>query len=216
MQSYYVGVKGQPSANMKAEVNFNILGNVAGNPIDDIFYENVGRPIQVETPNGVTTITDNNRLRVYNAEFEWNAKDFDMRGFYRTGHYHWSYEGDFFNLYPEAYYGPNLDIYNGNWISGIDVVDEARLGSQQMLPWQSLLNKGRNTYYFLPLLLGLIDLFFQIKWDKILCNQEKGRDSHQEYYLNRWLWSGGQLINTKTNEETAPIITNRSFITRAI
>jgi hypothetical protein len=120
MQSYFVGVQGQPSANMKAEVNFNILGNVAGNPIDDIFYENVGRPTQVETPNGTATLTDNNRLRVYNAEFEWNAEDFDLRGFYRTGHYHWGYEGDFFALYPEAYYGPNLDIYNGE-ISGIEV-----------------------------------------------------------------------------------------------
>ena len=59
-----------------------------------------------------------------------------------------------------------LDINNGNWISGIDVVDEARLGSQKMLPWQALLNKGRNTYFFLPLLLGLIGLFFQIKNDK--------------------------------------------------
>ena len=120
MQSYFVGVQGQPSANMKAEVNFNILGNVAGNPIDDIFYENVGRPTQVNTPNGITTITDNNRLRVYNAEFEWNAKNFDLRGFYRTGHYHWGYEGDFFGLYPEAYYGPNLDIYNGE-ISGVEI-----------------------------------------------------------------------------------------------
>jgi len=120
MQSYFVGVQGQPSANIKAEVNFNILGNVAGNPIDDIFYENVGRPTQVETPNGTATITDNNRLRVYNAEFEWNAEDFDLRGFYRTGHFHWGYEGDFFALYPEAYYGPNLDIYNGE-ISGIEV-----------------------------------------------------------------------------------------------
>ena len=32
----------------------------------------------------------------------------------------------------------NLDIYNGNWISGIDIVDEARLGSQKILPWQVL------------------------------------------------------------------------------
>ncbi|MFY9242401.1 MAG: glycoside hydrolase family 2 TIM barrel-domain containing protein [Polaribacter sp.] len=120
MQSYYVGVAGKPSENMSAEVNFNILGNVAGNPIDDIFYENVGRPIQVDSPNGVVTLTDNNRLRVYNAEFEWNAKDFDMRGFYRTGHYHWGYEGDLFGLYPEAYYGPNLDIYNGE-ILGVEV-----------------------------------------------------------------------------------------------
>ncbi len=120
MQSYYIGVQGKPSNNMKAEVNFNILGNVAGNPIDDIFYENVGRPIQVNSPNGIVTLTDNNRLRVYNASFEWNAKDFDMRGFYRTGHYHWGYEGDFFGLYPEANYGPNLDIYNGE-ILGMEV-----------------------------------------------------------------------------------------------
>lgn len=120
MQSYFIGVKGQPAANIKAEVNFNILGNIAGNPIDDIFYENVGRPIQVDSPNGVLTLVDNNRLRVYNAEFEWNAEDFDMRGFYRTGHYHWGYEGDFFGIYPEAYYGPNLDIYNGE-ILGVEV-----------------------------------------------------------------------------------------------
>lgn len=120
MQSYFVGVEGRPSANMRAEVNFNILGNVAGNPINEIFYENVGRPITVETPNGDVVITDNNRLRVYNAEFEWNAKDFNLRGFYRTGHYHWGYEGDFFGLYPEANYGPNLDIYNGE-ILGVEV-----------------------------------------------------------------------------------------------
>lgn len=59
-----------------------------------------------------------------------------------------------------------LDIFNGNWLSGIKFIDEARLGSQETLPWQSLLNKGRNTYYFLPFLLGLIGLVFQIKWDK--------------------------------------------------
>lgn len=60
----------------------------------------------------------------------------------------------------------NLDIFNGNWISGIDAIDEARLGSQKKLPSQVLENKGRNTYYFLPLILGIIGLLYQIKWDK--------------------------------------------------
>ncbi len=59
-----------------------------------------------------------------------------------------------------------LDIFNGNWISGIDAIDEIRLGSQKQLPTQALENKGRNKYYFLPLILGLVGLFFQIKWDK--------------------------------------------------
>jgi hypothetical protein len=60
----------------------------------------------------------------------------------------------------------NLDIFNGNWLSGIDIIDEARLGSQQQLPSEILENKGRNTYYFLPLILGVIGLLYQIKWDK--------------------------------------------------
>ncbi len=120
MQSYFVGVEGNPSANMRANVNFNILGHVAENPIDEIFYENRGRLQSVNTDQGNITITDPNRVQIYSAEYEWNAKEFDLRGFYRTGHYHWGYEGDFFGLYPEANYGLNLDIYNGE-ISGFEL-----------------------------------------------------------------------------------------------
>jgi len=119
MQSYFIGVEANPASNMRANVNFNILGNVAENPIDEIFYENPGRSFEVNTDDGNVVITDPNRVRIYNAEFDWNAKDFNLRGFYRTGHYHWAYEGDFFNLYREANYGPNLDLYNGE-ISGIE------------------------------------------------------------------------------------------------
>ncbi len=50
---------------------------------------------------------------------------------------------------------------HGNWISGINFIDEMQLGiSQQNLPNDVLNNKARNTYYFLPLLLGLIGLSF--------------------------------------------------------
>ncbi|OUR97739.1 glycosidase [Flavobacteriales bacterium 33_180_T64] len=120
MQSYFIGVEGNPTSNMRANVNFNVLGNVAENPIDEIFYENRGRSVTVETEDGTIDLSDNNRVQVYNASFEWNAKDFDLRGFYRTGHYHWGYEGDFFGLYPEANYGENLDIYNGETM-GIEI-----------------------------------------------------------------------------------------------
>ncbi|MEC4004981.1 glycoside hydrolase family 2 TIM barrel-domain containing protein [Flavobacterium sp. SUN052] len=113
MESYYFGVEGNPTSNMQANVNVNVLGNVASNPINEIFYENRGRTQTVTTPSGTVDLTDANRVQVYNASYNWNAKEFDLRGFYRTGHYHWGYEGDFFGLYPEANYGPNLDIYNG-------------------------------------------------------------------------------------------------------
>ena len=51
---------------------------------------------------------------------------------------------------------------NGNWISGFDAIDGIRLGSQKNLPSDIENNKGRNTYFFLPLLLGIIGLVFQI------------------------------------------------------
>jgi hypothetical protein len=121
MESYFIGVEGKPSANMRANVNFNVIGKVAENPIDEIFYENRARPVtSLDATNQQIIENDINRVNVYNAEFEWNAKDFDLRGFYRTGHYHWAYEGDFFNLYPEANYGPNLDIYGGE-ILGLEI-----------------------------------------------------------------------------------------------
>jgi len=113
MQSFYVGIQANPAPNMRANVEFNMVGNVAKNPINEIFYENRARPVLVSTTNGPVVLNDVNRLSVYRADFTWNHKQFDMTGFYRTGHYHWGYEGDFFGLYPEANYGPNIDIYNG-------------------------------------------------------------------------------------------------------
>ncbi|ELY2017228.1 DUF2723 domain-containing protein [Flavobacterium psychrophilum] len=54
---------------------------------------------------------------------------------------------------------------DGNWLSGINVLDAIRLGSQENLPatWQN--NKARNTYFFLPFIIGLIGFFFHIKKD---------------------------------------------------
>lgn len=121
MESFYVGIEAQPTNNMRANVEFNILGNVAQNPIDQIFYENRGRPVLIQANNGALTLRDNNRFQVYRATYNWDHKLFNLNGFYRTGHYHWGYEGDFFGLYPEANYGPNIDIYNGIAPFGFEV-----------------------------------------------------------------------------------------------
>lgn len=52
------------------------------------------------------------------------------------------------------------EINKGNWLSGIPFIDNARLGPQDSLPKNMADNKGRNTYYLLPLLLGFIGLFY--------------------------------------------------------
>jgi hypothetical protein len=59
-----------------------------------------------------------------------------------------------------------LDLENGNWLSGIKFIDELHLNPQSDLPSDVKNNKGRNTYYFLPFILGLIGLFFHLKKDK--------------------------------------------------
>ncbi|MEM9929042.1 MAG: glycoside hydrolase family 2 TIM barrel-domain containing protein [Bacteroidota bacterium] len=120
MQSFFVGVEANPTPGLRANVAFNILGNVAQNPINEVFYENRGRPVTFTSNNGQVTAGDANRIAVYSTDITWNHEKFDMKGFYRTGHYHWQYEGDFFGLYPEANYGPNIDIYNGAAPLGVE------------------------------------------------------------------------------------------------
>ncbi len=50
---------------------------------------------------------------------------------------------------------------HGNWITGISFIDNALYGDQENLPDELKNNKGRNVFYCLPLLLGLIGLFWQ-------------------------------------------------------
>ncbi len=52
-------------------------------------------------------------------------------------------------------------VLHGNWLSGIKFIDEWRLGDQDNLPQRFADNKAMNKYYFLPLILGLIGIFFQ-------------------------------------------------------
>lgn len=53
------------------------------------------------------------------------------------------------------------EIDRGNWITGIPFIDEALVGNQDSMPSSIADNKGHNAYYMLPLILGLIGLFWQ-------------------------------------------------------
>ena len=55
----------------------------------------------------------------------------------------------------------NGELEHGNWLSGFDWFDNMRLGDQDTLPDELKNNKGHNVFYCLPLLLGLIGLFWQ-------------------------------------------------------
>ena len=58
-----------------------------------------------------------------------------------------------------------VTITNGNWISGIKAIDSLFIGPQTNLPREMENNKARNTYFFLPFLLGIIGLIYQLNRD---------------------------------------------------
>ncbi|QIJ89231.1 putative membrane protein [Mesoflavibacter sp. HG96] len=86
---------------------------------------------------------------------------------YQLGYMYWRY-------FMWNFVGRQDDIQgkydqHGNWISGINFIDSWHLGqSQDNLPSDVKNNKARNTYYFFPLILGLIGLFFLFNKDKKL------------------------------------------------
>lgn len=54
------------------------------------------------------------------------------------------------------------EFTEGNWISGVKIIDEERVGNRDQLTEIEKNNRGLNVYYFLPLILGLIGLIFQL------------------------------------------------------
>ncbi len=66
------------------------------------------------------------------------------------------------------------EIEHGNWITGIKFLDSLRLGDQTYLPKELKENKGRNTYFMLPLLLGLIGIFFLLN---------KGKEGNHVFWI---------------------------------
>lgn len=73
----------------------------------------------------------------------------------------WNFAGRQNDLQP-SYPG---ELFKGNWESGITFLDEIRLGDQSEGPDYIVGSKARNHFYFLPLILGLIGLFYQLKRD---------------------------------------------------
>lgn len=109
-----------------------------------------GIPIQVKDASGKSVV-------LYKPSFRENLKF--LFG-YQLGHMYWRYflwnfvgrQNDF-----QGYGG----ILNGNWISGIPLVDESLVGPLDKP--DSLKNRGYNRYFFLPFLLGLAGLFCQYR-----------------------------------------------------
>ncbi len=79
---------------------------------------------------------------------------------YQLGYMYWRYFMWNFTGKQDDIQG-HYDDLHGNWISGIGFIDDMHLGmSQDNLPSDVEDNKARNTYYFLPLILGLIGFLF--------------------------------------------------------
>ena len=113
-QSFFVEAEVQPAQNLTGRVSVNVLGNVGVNQIDEIFYENRGRRQTIRDEEGdPIELQSLERVKVYRGSVAWDESWFSLQGFYREGHNHWGYDGDFFGVYRDAYYGENIDIYNG-------------------------------------------------------------------------------------------------------
>lgn len=54
---------------------------------------------------------------------------------------------------------------------------------------------------FIKTSLAFKALGLKVYWLTILCNQENGRDSHQEYYLDKWLWKDGKMLELKNGKQ---------------
>lgn len=83
---------------------------------------------------------------------------------FQFGYMYWRYFMWNFTGRQDDIQGEYTDLH-GNWLSGINFIDSLRLGSQDHLPSDLKNNKARNTYYFLPLILGILGVVFHYRND---------------------------------------------------
>ena len=83
-------------------------------------------------------------------------------GYMYLRYFMWNFAGRQNDLHGQT----PADVVQGNWECGIDFIDRMRLGDQSVGPDIFVHNKAKNHYYMLPLLLGLIGLFFQLNRDR--------------------------------------------------
>jgi tetratricopeptide (TPR) repeat protein/MFS family permease len=113
-----------------------------------------GKRVRVATPQGnkwVTKPTFGENLRYF---FEYQVNFMYWRYFM------WNFSGRQNDIQGSG------EVSNGNWITGISFIDQLRLGPQDDMPDFIAKNKGHNKYYMLPLLLGILGIFFQISSGK--------------------------------------------------
>lgn len=108
-----------------------------------------GRKVRASDGSSVTVPTFGENLRFF---FSYQLNNMYWRYFL------WNFVGRQSDI-------QNNSIVDGNWLSGIDPIDALYLGPQSHLPSEMANNKGRNTYFFLPFILGLVGFFFQLKRD---------------------------------------------------
>ncbi len=88
---------------------------------------------------------------------------------YQLGHMYfryfmWNFAGRQNDIQGHGYdTNGNKEITKGNWISGIKFIDAMRLGNQDSVSDFLKNNKARNTFYFLPLILGLVGMYYHYK-----------------------------------------------------
>ena len=108
-----------------------------------------GKPVKVKDANGETELMK--------PTFLENLRFFIT---YQVGHMYFRYF--MWNFAGRQNDSPGHgNFMNGNWISGIPFLDEARTGSRDNLPGFLKSDPTYNRYYFLPLLFGLLGLFYQ-------------------------------------------------------
>ena len=83
---------------------------------------------------------------------------------YQFGYMYWRYFMWNFSGRQDDKQGEYTDLH-GNWLTGINFIDDARLGPQEFIASDSKHNKARNIYFMLPLLLGIIGILFHYKND---------------------------------------------------
>ena len=211
-QMVFMDFEFNPSKDITGQFSINVLGNVPNRTME-FQYGDRGRSYNTiaeeeildDAPVSVKTISDNERVEIYDYNGTYTSDSYDLETFYHTPRFHWGYEGDYFGLLRETTDMATQDIWNSKAPFGAEFDRKQSLDGLKFL-FGPEVYWGANPKYMLKYQFGSKDQFAFIHSEDVARRDTVANPGEAVAIQTRQTTLYSKFGDTKTSLEVGGII----------
>jgi hypothetical protein len=217
-QMVFLDFEFNPTKKITGQFSINILGNVPNRTMEFQYgdrgraYESIVVEEEIDgVPVNEKTISDNERVEIYDYNGTYSTDGYDLETFYHTPRFHWGYEGDYFGLLRETTDMATQDIWNSKAPFGAEFAGKQTLDGLKFL-FGPEVYWGANPKYMLKYEFGKNDQYAFIHSEDVARRDTVSNPGEAVAVQTRQTTLYSKFGNTKTSLELGGIMASTEKI----